>query len=245
MILDLVITTQNMINLAFENCLISLANQTVKIGKDFNLIISDQSTGQGCTFDFCMKHLGPDFSYVYEMYHGPFNEGRARNMGFKIGSADHVLFADADLIFPLDFVDLYSKKCNYLKKRYFLHIARRHSRHPVEELRTWESFRHDQLKTPFCFTTMDAISREDFSKIGMYSELFEGWGGFDSLFADKCASLNFELINDSDRFAIHQQHDDSFLKSLHQNTTSLRYTELLPEQKKEIPDLLKLYEEEA
>ena len=146
-------------------------------------------------------------TYGFTRHHGefvhapmPFNLGQWRNIGAAAAECDELFFCDVDMLLPPTFLPEY-------KRRMAPGVVWFPQCRNLRADRTCE----DQWRTSGWGNC--GISREDFEKVGGYSEDFHRWGKEDTEFRERCKKAGLEILRDELPGFFHQWHslEDSFL----------------------------------
>ncbi|MGB3672886.1 MAG: glycosyltransferase family 2 protein [Candidatus Nanopelagicales bacterium] len=159
---------------------------------------------------------------------GPFNKSRAMNVGFAASSAQVVAFADADLISPIEEIELAvaSVEDRFDATTPFDRIVDLDAhataavladgRLPDLRESAEEGKRGEGEYLPFC-GGLFVTRRELFESVGGFDERFIGWGGEDDALSVKYARSGARLGINAGRPAYHLWHDRPVARYTHAN----------------------------
>jgi len=132
------------------------------------------------------------FSFHFKQIERPFNRSVGLNAGFGLSTADKVLFIDADLLFPKNFVSLVDSKVR-AGQAFFPIVRMLNQDGKPEVLAKWGY-------------GVCGITRKDFEKTGKWDETRKEWGREDAWFFKATQKSGIKVVRDVVDGYFHQYH---------------------------------------
>lgn len=148
-----------------------------------------------------INHLNLRAKHIFIKNTGSFNRSWGLNVGFKLSKSDIVIFSDADLIMPPNNLAESIKKLQdypfVSPYNRVIDLDKNETNIPINDIfkikRDDYRGKDDNQKINPC-GGMTIFRRNDFMNIGMWNELFSGWGGEDTQLFMKIQKLQIPYI---------------------------------------------------
>lgn len=169
------------------------------------------------------------------------NVSRARNMATRLAEGEHILFLDADILGPVDFLNriqdfyrdkgmdcvqvgyLYGYEDNVLVESYerkdysYYQDFLTESKRPNMELDYRDKIENIELAWAFCWTAFIVVPRKLLQDNSiMFDETFTGWGAEDLEWAYRIQQSGIEIYFNHELWAMHLPHKRNNVKNYSQ-----------------------------